>query len=177
MQFRAELSKTLIEWVESLDPCYSPTEVAKALQSCHGTEIEPFCLNQEDLEISILLVRAAFSKVYSQSRFRIVSRETLGSEGGCVLTNNLRHFYLERFALGRHRSTPQRYWSFIPGNTPDKVQNDLGESAQDVKQFVSGLKAFIQNDEQGYRIRFIGANLDLLKWPYTVRLSSMLLSV
>ncbi len=173
--FRRELKKLLGDWVQTLGPLCTMQEVTKALQNCKGTLLEPFILEPEDMEIAGMLVRMAFSKAYEQTRFRIVSRETLGGAGGCIMTSNLKHYYVERYALGKRRITPKKFWNFAPNNVPcNNIVENLGAAMRNAHEQEKCLRASIQLDEDGYQIELVGTDLRLLQWPKMVRLSSML---
>jgi len=60
------------------------------------------------------MCRAAFADESDCQRVRIVSRKTIGRHGGLVITRNLRSYYCERFALGKHRQEPREAVTFIP---------------------------------------------------------------
>ncbi len=171
---RDELKDILAKWVESLKPRWSATQVLEALQRCKGTLLEPFVLDPDDQEISVMLVRVAFSEAYNKSRFRIVSRETIGNTGGCVLTDNLKNFYVERFAFGKHRGISEEFWSFAPGNVPDNVIENLGKESANTSKAQRVLSASVRVDDAGYRIELTGMNLAALAWPKTAQLSSHL---
>ena len=107
----------LQEWVERLGPLRSQAEIAAALTTIQGTELEPFTLTGRERDLASLFLRAAFSSCLGVSRVRVVSLETLSNQGGAVITNNLRSYYVERFALGHHRRSPKAGWVVAPGVT------------------------------------------------------------
>lgn len=172
--FRMELKNSIAKWIRSLKPKYEQSQICEALQGCKGTVLEPFMLKPEDQEITAMLVQAAFSEACNQTRFRIVSRETIGGDGGCVLTNNLRHYYIERFALGKRRRTPSTFWSYIPNNAPSDVLENLGADARNVGKLKNSLQVCVIGDDSGFRIELTGADLAALQWPESSRLSNLL---
>jgi hypothetical protein len=117
-ELRSRVRQGIDELVEGANPTYSVAEVSAALATVRGTPLEPFELSEGDLDVVIPLVRFAFSARQRRTRFRVVSRETLGTEGGAVLTNNLRHFYIERFVGGNLTRTPAHYWFVAPAELP-----------------------------------------------------------
>jgi hypothetical protein len=115
---RLRLTACIEDHLSDSGPRYSEAEVAEALGGINGTPIEPFTLSQEDRFLTTPLVRLAFSSRYQRTRFRVVSRDTIGPEGGAVLTNNLRHHYVERYARGRWRQTKKDFWFVAPAEVP-----------------------------------------------------------
>ena len=111
---RRSIRTLLDKWLEKLKPSNDENEIEAIISHEKGTAIEPFVITAEDLECSIFLARAAFSELGGQTRFRIVSRETIGRQGGLVMTNNLRSFYSERYVKGKHCHQQQTGWAFIP---------------------------------------------------------------
>jgi hypothetical protein len=111
---RQRISGRVAEWIRSLRPRCSEENVAGAIARQTGTAIEPFSLTGDDLRLATIAVRAAFSRKGAQKRFRVVGAQTLGTHGGLVLTDNLRGYYVERFALAPRRRTPWHYWFIAP---------------------------------------------------------------
>jgi hypothetical protein len=105
-------------WLEGLAPCHSPDTVRTAIVAQKGTFLEPFHLSNEDLECSVFLVRAAFSGASKEQRIRIVSRDTIGTEGGLILTRNLKSYYVERFPEGKTAGQPKESCVFLPALVP-----------------------------------------------------------
>jgi len=161
-------------WVATLIPRFQSTEIIDALRACGGTTLEPFTLGDDDEEIATMLLRIAFSDAFGQTRFRIVSRETLGSDGGCVMTNNLEHYYVERYARGKRRKTPSAYWSFSPRNLPIKAINALGASAREASRLMNSLQVSLVADDSGFRVQLKNVDLSTLQWPETARLAGSL---
>ncbi len=92
-----------------------------AISRCRGTPIEPFRLAEDEMRAAVALARVAFSSTQKQTHFRIVGRDTIGNSGGCVLTDKLDHYYVERFALGRIREAPGNTWMFAPSEEPSLI--------------------------------------------------------
>jgi hypothetical protein len=101
-EMRLRIWKALESWCEDLEPMHSVGEVRGVLCSAVGTVLEPFTLTENDLRISCFFIRACFSKRLSCTRVRVVSRKSLGSVGGLVLTGALKSYYAEQFAFGKH---------------------------------------------------------------------------
>jgi hypothetical protein len=117
-EVRRRIRKSLEAWVEEARPRYTSHQIAALLQSQEGTAIEPFVLNRRDRYLAVLLTRLAFSERYHRTRFRVVSRETMGTEGGLMLTNHLRAFYIERYVKGYRRRTPDHFGFVAPAEMP-----------------------------------------------------------
>ena len=117
-EFRPGLQEAIGEWAESLGPRYSRGEIRDVIKAEKGTPIEPFTLSDDDVECAVTLARAAFSKASGVHRVHILSRENLGVEGGLVLTDNLRAYYLERYALGKRRGRSPKGYRLIPRFVP-----------------------------------------------------------
>jgi hypothetical protein len=115
---RRSLRASIAGWVEANGPRFTPREVASLLASCRGTAVEPFVLDRRDRYFAVLLARLSLSELAAQTRFRVVSRETLGADGGLMITDNLRAFYIERFARGYRRNTPTHFDHFAPRLMP-----------------------------------------------------------
>jgi hypothetical protein len=115
---RTGIRAALSRWVDDARPEYTAAEVEAVLRSHTGTAIEPFVLDRRDRYLAILLARLAFSEREACTRFRVVSRETIGEDGGLMLTNNLRAFYIERYALGYRRRTPGHFGFVAPRSMP-----------------------------------------------------------
>lgn len=173
-EFRKELKAVIVEWVDSLRPRYAEPDVVAALRACAGTVLEPFSLTEEDQQIAAILLRVAFSEAVDKTRFRIVSRDTLGISGGCVVTNHLNHYYVERYALGFRRKSQTGYWSFAPRNIPVDAVESAGRTARNVSKFVTNLRATIKGDGSGYSVNVKDVNLESLRWPETARLANQL---
>ena len=115
---REHLRAHLDTWLQGLAPCHSAESVRAAIASQKGTFLEPFYLSDEDLECSVFLVRAAFSGASKEQRIRIVSRDTIGTEGGLVFTRNLKSYFVERFSGGKTAGQPKEGWIFLPALMP-----------------------------------------------------------
>lgn len=119
---RVTLRDVLDAWLEKLEGVPAESDVRKAISSEKGTPVEPFLLSDQDLDCAVFLTRAAFSTNGKQTRVRIVSRETMGTQGGLVLTQNLKSFYVERYIHGKRRGQPKQGWTFIPALVPSSVK-------------------------------------------------------
>ena len=114
-RLRSSILRKLDSWVESQLPYFGEDEILDRLDRQRGTEMEPFVLNDQDRKIAAMATRLAFSRLGGdQTRFRIVSRETLGVTGGMVLTDNLGSFFLGRDSRGNHRRISDRTWYIAP---------------------------------------------------------------
>ena len=142
---RDRLQQSLQEWVAYLDPVYSDDDIREIIAGEKGTPLEPFVLDDTDFEAAVFLGKAAFSKNIGAKRFRIVSRETIGSKGGLVITSNLRSFYAERYAKGKYRRNPIAGATFVPALVPSSAENDLVR--------LNATSAVATADEKGFIIR------------------------
>ena len=115
---RRRLKEKLRGWIQDCEPNHDRKDIRRALLSVSGTLLEPFRLTKQDLEIATDLAQIAFSDLHMRTRIRIVSADTFGTGGGCVLTSNLASYFVERFSLGRRKITPNEPWFFAPSMTP-----------------------------------------------------------
>ena len=171
--FREHLKEQIEAWVSSLGPRHSVDETLALLESCRGTVLEPFTLDDTEASIAALLARIAFSREFDQSRLRVVSNQTLGSRGGCVLTNSLKHFYAERFVLGRRSRIGKDYWCYVPRNRP-KIDSSETDRNSIQSADISHVSAKAELNSDGYQVSISVPNFAALKWPDTVRLSALL---
>ena len=145
---RHRLKTKLSDWIQSCEPHNDREDIKAALLSVSGTVLEPFRLTSEDIEIATDLVQAAFSNVHRKTRVRIVSRDTLGTSGGCVLTSNLASYYVERFPHGKRTRTPKNPWFFAPSMAPDRPISGTTSPSK--------IKASCHVTSSGYTIRITG---------------------
>jgi len=115
---KEHLRALLDTWLAGLTPCHSVDTVRTAIAAQRGTFLEPFHLSDEDLACAVFLTRAAFSSASNEQRIRIVSRDTIGTEGGLVLTRNLKSYYVERFPEGKTVGQPKESSAFLPALVP-----------------------------------------------------------
>ena len=115
---KEHLRALLDTWLQGLTPCHSADTVRTAIATQKGTFLEPFHLSDEDLDCAVFLTRAAFSGASKEQRIRIVSRDTIGTEGGLVLTRNLKSYYVERFPEGKTVGQPKESCAFLPALVP-----------------------------------------------------------
>ncbi len=173
-EFRSHLMQQVEVWVSSLAPRHSAPDLLALLGACKGTVLEPFHLNDDEAGIAALLGQIAFSKEFDQTRLRVVSTQTLGSKGGCVLTNNLQHFYVERFALGKRRRVAQEFWRYVPRNKPITGVAQSGNDSNQSARMSRNLSATAELTEDGYQIDVSVPSSSILKWPDSWRLAAML---
>jgi hypothetical protein len=145
-EVRHELRRALAEWVNAARPRFTTRQIDITLRNEQGTAIEPFALNRLDRALAAIMARSAFSEQHDQTRFRIVSRETIGSDGGLMITNNLRSYYVERYAYGFRRRSSERFGFIAPAAmpTPEWIADRRRCSALAIV------------DDQGIRIRVVG---------------------
>jgi hypothetical protein len=143
---RERLTELLAEWVKGLKPYHSEDAVRGFFASFPGTVIEPFSLKGRNLEVAVLSTQIALSNRMGQTRFRVVGEETVGNKGGLVLTNNLRGYYVERYAYGVHRRSPERAWFVAPAAI------EAGESPGPQTKRDASPRAVCRMDDNGYTI-------------------------
>lgn len=141
LQARTKLRRQCDDLLNQLGETPAEEEVRALIASEKGTTIEPFSITAEDLECAVFLARMAFSGSGGQTRFRIVSRETLGGDGGLVLTQNLKSYYVERYVHAKHRALPTVGWSFVPSLIPT---GPIG--------CASRAGATLYSEDQGFRV-------------------------
>lgn len=112
------LRAKLDAWVTGLGDQLNEEKARQVLDATKGTAIEPFTLSPEDVECAVFLARMAFSKTFGQTRLRIVSRDTIGKEGGLILTNNGAGYFVERYIHGNGTGLPKKSWVFFPALVP-----------------------------------------------------------
>lgn len=105
-------------WLKTLDTSFSPEDVSYILENVHGTNLEPFYLDEKNKKVANFLVRLAFSKTVNLNRFRIVSQDSVGNSGGLVFLRNGKHFYSERFAYGENRLEKSNLKFYSPSTKP-----------------------------------------------------------
>jgi hypothetical protein len=114
-EMRSSILESLESWIVRQEPYFGEDEIRDYLDRQQGTAMEPFELNDQDSKIAAMATRLAFCRLgIGKTRFRIVSRETLGVTGGVVLTDNLRSFFIERYSRGEKRSISDRTWYVAP---------------------------------------------------------------
>jgi hypothetical protein len=116
---RDRLCSKLEGWLKKLGDRADAEQIRTVLENNKGTYLEPFVLSKADLDCSAFLARLASSRTAEQTRFRVVSRDTIGTDGGLVLTNNGNAFYVERYAYGQRRGQPKKSWVFFPALRPE----------------------------------------------------------
>lgn len=115
---RDEFRALLDEWMSSLSGMPAAKEVRELIISEKGTTIEPFILEESDLECAVVLVRAAFSEEIGEHRVRLVSRDTIGRDGGLVITSSLASYYVTRHPHNECRRQTKSGWCFTPAIIP-----------------------------------------------------------
>jgi hypothetical protein len=136
---RREMHDLLTAWLERLDGPPSADAVRRVILAEKGTTIEPFVLSEADVESSVFLARAAFSRTFSRTRVRIVSRDTIGLDGGLVLTSRLASYYVTRYPHGQPRRQPKQAWTFVPSMIPPPDAAGAGFGPASLR---SGTKGF-----------------------------------
>jgi hypothetical protein len=166
-------------------------EVENLLANERGTELEPFSLTQNDTNCISLLCSIAFSKLGRQTRFRIVSRKTLGTDGGLVITSNLKSFYLRRYNKnndGKPYGQPKNSWSFIPSLIPKEkpeyktylvpnkdgfiIKSSIPESPVGIFVCQSSYRQHGYIGETNASLDKLGLKLEIDNWEITIRSGS-----
>lgn len=153
---REKLRSRLAEWAQEFEPRHDPDLVLQILDECKGTAIEPFVLHDDDRYLATFLVRLAFSRKVDASHIQIVSRETVGAAGGCLLDKRLKYRYLERFAPSRSKNPPEGTWLFVPAEEPTATDLRVECEARYVVT-QSGLAVSFQRCDLN-RLRWIAAD-------------------
>jgi hypothetical protein len=133
-----DLRDSLQSKLISLNNSFNYQKVKELLLNEKGTEIDPFCLTKEDIDCVATLASLAF--LIGETRLRVVSRDSLGFEGGLVITSNLKSFYLKRYQKnnnGTPYGQPKGGWVFIPSQIP-----------KDSKEY----KTYLIPDKEGFTI-------------------------
>ena len=138
---RRQVREALDSWLARCGGAPDAQILRDVISTEQGTVIEPFKLTADDIACAVFVGQAAFSIAGRQSRFRIVSRDTMGTEGGLVVTDKLNSFYLERYIHGKYRGKQKAGWTFIPTALPA-----AGEDCP------SATAATITSEEDGFRI-------------------------
>lgn len=141
LEVRHGLRRLLDAWLDSLHDTPSTDEVRRVILSERGTTIEPFILDETDLDCAVFLIRAAFSKELGQNRFRLVSRDTIGRDGGLVITRSLASYYVKRHPHNQCRGQPLSGWSFAPAIIPQSAPSGPAMTT-----------AILRAEEEGFRI-------------------------
>ena len=138
---RAAVRTLLDRWLARLGALPDASVVSALISKTQGTVVEPFVVTDDDLECAVFLTQAAFSSSSNETRFRIVSRETIGCGGGLVITNNLKCYYAERYVHGKNRGEPRSGWAFFPSLVPE---------CEDAPAIFA---ASIASEDEGFRIK------------------------
>ena len=133
---RERLLVVIGDWIEAGQPRHSAEAVSVHLTSYTGTPLEPFFLSDKRLKAAVCMARIAFSERFGQHRLRIVSQETLGSDGGVVLTDNLQGYYVERYAYGQNRNLSEKTW-FIASAEMERSMVGNGHRVPEASVFSS----------------------------------------
>jgi hypothetical protein len=166
-------------------------EINDLLINEKGTELEPFSLTKEDINCASLLCSLAFSKLGKQTRLRIISRNTIGSDGGLVITSNLKSFYLKRYnknSDGKPYGQPKHSWSFVPSLVPkekseyktylvpDKngfiVKSRIPESPVGIFVCQSSYRQHGYIGETNNSLDKLGLKLEINNWEMSIRSGS-----
>ena len=118
-QFRERIWSILEAWLTGKAPRFDAAKASSLLETPKGTFIEPFVLSGEDIKLASFLLRLALSKQVDLSRFRIVGEDTIGNEGGLVITRKGNFFYSERFAFGKNKLKNNNH---EPNRLPSELQ-------------------------------------------------------
>lgn len=150
---RKALRQSVADWVDKLCPHFTEDDIRNVILQEKGTILEPFRIDGNDLEMAVTLAMAAFSKKVDQKRCRIVSRETIGSEGGLVITSRLKTYFAERYQQGKYKRKPRAGFTFLPAWLPASGDHKMFQMMKST--------ATLYVDEDGFTIR--------VPWPhYTV---------
>jgi hypothetical protein len=166
-------------------------EIKELLVKEKGTEIEPFSLTKEDTNCVSLLCSMAFSTLGNQTRLRIVSRKTIGCDGGLVITSNLKSFYLKRYnknSDGKPYGQPKNSWNFVPSLipkekseyktylVPDKdgfiIKSRIPESSVGIVACQNSYRQHGYIGEANNSLDKLGLKLEIGNWEMSIRSGS-----
>jgi hypothetical protein len=153
--FRQRLWKRLENWLEGHSPRIDAEGLSQIIRKQTGTFLEPFQLEGETHRIAVFLVRLALSGSTPNSRFRLVSDETIGNAGGLVVTRSFNTFYSERYALGKNHLRRSRIPFFASSM---KVRGPL-RGIHDKSLF-----ATMKSDKQGLYVEMPNELFRLVGW-------------
>jgi hypothetical protein len=111
---RERLWSQLEKWLANKNPPLNSTEIDDLFDAETGTALEPFRLSGNDARLANYLVRLALVPRSPVSRFRVTGEDTIGNEGGIVITQSGKSYYSERFALGNNRPNNSNLQFFAP---------------------------------------------------------------
>lgn len=140
-EVRRDFRSVLDHWLDSLHGLPDPGKVRQLILSEKGTEIEPFHLDEADVDCAVFLIRAALSKEVGQTRVRLVSRDTIGRDGGLVFTPSLATYCVTRYPNNECRGQPKGGWVFAPSEIPLAAAIGPGVT-----------KALLRTEKEGFRI-------------------------
>lgn len=115
------LLSLLDDVITSSMPTLNQVEIQARMETCNGTDLEPFTLNKRNLLLGSRLAQLAYSRRHAQKRFRVVSEESIGSRGGLVLGIEGKNQYLERFMRKDYSFNYRDCWYWAP-STPAPSQ-------------------------------------------------------
>ncbi len=117
-QWYAPVCSYLTEILTICGPTLSPESIERRireekgtiLEPMHfeekGTILEPMHFEETDFRVLGLLGALAFSRMAASTRFRIVSRDTLGEDGGLIFLPSGKAYFAPRFGVGNR--APQK---------------------------------------------------------------------
>lgn len=158
---REALGDAIKEWVKELGPSLSRAQVEHAIDETRGTVVEPFWLEDIEREIAVELVLAWSSSRIRHPGIRIVSSDSLHTNGGLEFDRPGDHHYAETFRYGAQNSVSSSYF-FAPG-----LMRLPSDASQAWKREVS---AELIIDEDGGRIT-LGMSRPEFKSPHVLRLA------
>jgi hypothetical protein len=135
------LRNSLRKAVVDATPLLSREAVVHALSSCGGTALAPFTIDDEYKELLIDAVQLCISQKHEQSRFRITSTETIGTDGGLVLLSSGKTYY-----------TPPQYEHAKQGTTTWFIATHELPPTSRLVGIQRAMEATIQWDGEGYAI-------------------------
>jgi hypothetical protein len=112
--FREHLWSRLDDWLDLQEPMIDHRGMDSIVSHQTGTFLEPFRLAGDARRTALFLTRLALRQNSPASRFRLVSEDTIGNEGGLVITKNQKSFYSERYELGKNRLINSNIRFFAP---------------------------------------------------------------
>lgn len=114
----------LLKETHAAKPILDREHIEDLIRACKGTAFAPFSILDESLPIIAGLAQVAISEAHGESRFRIVSEETIGTGGGLTIHRTGKAHYTSPTGLVGYRKSRGLFVApaaIIPGIALDKL--------------------------------------------------------
>jgi len=168
IEARKLLRTKLDQWIGKLNTHYSQSQISEYLKSQKGTPLEPFILNDTDLQIATKFLQVAFSNEFKCTRVLIRSSDKVGS-GTLLVTKRLNSHYLESYVHGKNIRIQKKLWKFDANQAPKESYCGLGsffKRQASIECTESGIEIKLdwpETNDHGALARFKGDRI--LQWP------------